>query len=305
VTAWQRPDSASNRNGELTNLANQAASLTAAAVSSGGTIVSTATPPTKASNPKLLLVLPSALLAGLLIGFILAFAVDRKAKRISSARELGRVDLSVLLSLTMKDLRPGPMVSARSAAGLEFAELARVNAAAFGWLILQSRFRGMSPEHYAPQCPGRRSWLHAVTAFRPPGSGCHRCQAGRVVVPPGGGRVPSAPGRPAQPERQAGEPGGLGDRQPDQAGPVRAGLSRVGRHGRVAEGNAQVSVGVAAAAAAGAVGAACGRQPIRPHRALQARASRPHRVLSLTVTTPAAALSHSHADPKLTVKHEL
>ena len=61
---------------------------------------------------------------------------------------------------------------------------------------------------------------------------------------------------------QAGEPGGLGDRQPDQAEPARAGLARIGGHGRVAEGDAHVSVvhvsiGVAAAAAGGA---ACGRQ---------------------------------------------
>jgi len=33
--------------------------------------------------------------------------------------------------------------------------------------------------------------------------------------------------------RQAGEPGGLGDRQPDQAGPARAGLSGVGWYRRV------------------------------------------------------------------------
>ena len=119
-------------NGELTNLANQEASLTAAASSSGGTIITTATPPTKPSRPKLLLVLPSALLAGLLIGLIIAFALDRRAKRIGSARGLDRFGLPVLLSLSMKDLRSGPIVSARSAAGLEFAELARVAAAALG-----------------------------------------------------------------------------------------------------------------------------------------------------------------------------
>jgi capsular polysaccharide biosynthesis protein len=117
-------------NGELTNLANQEASLTGAAVPSGGTIITTATPPAKSTSPKHLLVLPSGLLAGLLIGLIVAFAIDRRAKRISSARELDRFGLPVLLSLSTKDLRPGPMVSARSAAGLEFAELARVTAAA-------------------------------------------------------------------------------------------------------------------------------------------------------------------------------
>jgi len=119
-------------NGELTNLANQAASLTAASTYSGGTIISSATPPTKSSSPKLLLILPSALLAGLLIGLILAFAVDRKAKRISGARELERFGLPVLLNLSRKDLRADPMVSARSAAGFELAELARITAATLG-----------------------------------------------------------------------------------------------------------------------------------------------------------------------------
>lgn len=118
-------------NGELTNLANQEASLTAA-VSSGGTVITAATPPAKPSRPKLLLVLPSALLAGLLIGLIAAFAIDRRAKRISSVRGLDRFGFPVLLSLSTKDLRRGPMVSARSAAGLQFAELAHVTAAALG-----------------------------------------------------------------------------------------------------------------------------------------------------------------------------
>jgi hypothetical protein len=58
-----------------------------------------------------------------------------------------------------------------------------------------------------------------------------------MVVPPGGGLVPPAPGGPAQLEGklgggkepcypaggQAGEPDGLGDRELDQAQPARAG----------------------------------------------------------------------------------
>ncbi len=119
-------------NGELTNLANQEASLTASSASSGGALITSATPPTKASRPKLLLVLPSALLAGLLIGLIAAFALDRRAKRISSARGLDRFGLPVMLSLSAKDLRRGPIAPVRSAAGLEFAELAQVTAAALG-----------------------------------------------------------------------------------------------------------------------------------------------------------------------------
>jgi hypothetical protein len=77
-----------------------------------------------------------------------------------------------------------------------------------------------------------------------------------MVVPSGGSLVPSAPGGPAQPEGklgwgkepccpvggQAGEPGGLGYREPDQAQPTRAGLAGVCGDGRVAERYAQVSV---------------------------------------------------------------
>ena len=56
----------------------------------------------------------------------------------------------------------------------------------------------------------------------------------------------------AQSRGQPGEPGGLGDRQPDQAQPARAGLAGVGGHGRVAEGDAQVSViGISVGVAAG------------------------------------------------------
>jgi hypothetical protein len=93
-----------------------------------------------------------------------------------------------------------------------------------------------------------------------------------MVVPPGGGLVPSAPGGPAQPEGelgrgrepccpvggQPGEPGGLGDREPDQAQPGRAGLAGVCGDGRVAERYAQVSVVGAGVGVAGAGVRGCG-----------------------------------------------
>jgi hypothetical protein len=77
------------------------------------------------------------------------------------------------------------------------------------------------------------------------------------VVPAGGGLVASSAGGPAQGEGepgagdepggvllcQAGQPGGLGDRQLDRADLARAGLAAAGGHRRVAEGNHQVSVG--------------------------------------------------------------
>jgi hypothetical protein len=94
--------------------------------------------------------------------------------------------------------------------------------------------------------PGR-SWL--------PGSGQGK-EPGAVVVPAGGGLVPSPAGGPAQREGepgagdqpggvvrgQAGEPGGLGDRQPDRGDAGRAGLPAAGRDGGVAERDLQVSV---------------------------------------------------------------
>ena len=97
-----------------------------------------------------------------------------------------------------------------------------------------------------------------------------------MVVPPGGGLVPPAPGGPAQPEGelgwgeepccpvggQAGEPGCLGDRELDQAQPTRAGLAGVCGDGGVAERYAQVSVIDVAVGVAGAGGRGCrgGRQ---------------------------------------------
>ena len=111
-----------------------------------------------------------------------------------------------------------------------------------------------------------------------------------MVVPPGGGLMPSAPGGPAQPEGklgggkepccpvggQAGEPGGLGDREPDQAELARAGLAGVCGDGRVAERYAQVSVVGAGTdvACAGSATAVAGGRSIRPHRALRMAAWR-------------------------------
>jgi capsular polysaccharide biosynthesis protein len=119
--------------GELKSLADQEISLTAAAASSsGGTIITAATPPAKPSSPKPLLALPSGLLAGFLLGVIAALILDRRRKRISSSRELDRFGLPVLLDLSGKDFGRDPVVSARSAAGLEFAELARVTASGLG-----------------------------------------------------------------------------------------------------------------------------------------------------------------------------
>src|SRR5487761_521153 len=122
--------------------------------------------------------------------------------------------------------------------------------------------RGVVTSRYL--LPGR-GWL--------PGSGYGK-EPGAVVVPAGGGLVPPPPGRPAQREGepgagdqpcgvvrgQAGEPGGLGDRQPDRGDAGGAGLPAAGRDGGVAERDLQVSVAdlVIAARRAAAVTSAAG-----------------------------------------------
>src|SRR5260370_28403892 len=85
-------------------------------------------------------------------------------------------------------------------------------------------------------------------------------------MPAGGGRVQPPRERPAEREGQAGagdqpggvlpgeagEPGGLGERQLDGGDPWRAGLPAAIRDGRVAEGYLQVSVADVAVASRGA-----------------------------------------------------
>ena len=98
-----------------------------------------------------------------------------------------------------------------------------------------------------------------------------------MVMPPGDGLVAPPAGGPSQREREPGaadqpggglggepgQPGGLGGGQLDQAGARRARLPAAGRDGRVAEGDAQVSVvsvAVVVTGAAGGRGACGGRQ---------------------------------------------
>ena len=112
--------------GQLRSLANQAASLSAqAAASSGGSIISKATPPATPSSPKKKIILPSGLLAGLLIGLIIAFAWDKRDTRIKDARNLGQFGVPTLLTVSGKDLDRELLAAPRSTAGLEFTELAR------------------------------------------------------------------------------------------------------------------------------------------------------------------------------------
>jgi capsular polysaccharide biosynthesis protein len=101
---------------------------------SGGSIISNASPPGKPSSPKKLLILPSGLVAGLIIGLILAFAVDRRDKSFHGANDVERaLDLPVLLSLPDDAFgRQVSLASPRSRTGKAFTELANAVSAAMG-----------------------------------------------------------------------------------------------------------------------------------------------------------------------------
>jgi capsular polysaccharide biosynthesis protein/Mrp family chromosome partitioning ATPase len=121
--------------GQLHALGDQVAPLTAQqANASGGSVITPATPPTSPASPRKLLVLPSGLLAGLVIGLAAAFAADRRDSRIHSARDVERfLDLPVLLGPFPR--KPSPHVSLaspRSRAGHAFTELGHTIAAALG-----------------------------------------------------------------------------------------------------------------------------------------------------------------------------
>jgi len=100
----------------------------------GGTVITKATPPGKPSKPKKTLILPSGLVAGLLIGLIAAFLVDRRDKRIHNAVHVERLlDLPVLLNLEAGSFgREVSIASPRSKTGQAFTDLAHGVAAALG-----------------------------------------------------------------------------------------------------------------------------------------------------------------------------
>ena len=119
---------------QLSSLNSQVAQLTTEmADPSGGSIISNATPPQKPTSPRLLLIVPSGLLVGLLIGLVLAFIVDRKDQRIHGPRDVSQLDVPVLMSLPLKGSAPELAIAApRSGIGREFAELADVVAGSLG-----------------------------------------------------------------------------------------------------------------------------------------------------------------------------
>jgi capsular polysaccharide biosynthesis protein len=122
-------------NSQAASLSHQVGVLVAEeANSSAGSITSSAVAPAKPSSPQKILILPSGLVAGLLIGLIAAFLVDRRDKRIHNARDLERyLDLPVLLSVSAKKYGTQPsLVGPRSRTGQAFAELAHTSSAALG-----------------------------------------------------------------------------------------------------------------------------------------------------------------------------
>ncbi len=118
---------------QLRALANQSAALSASgAAASGGSIITKATPPTKPSTPKKTVILPSGLVAGLLIGLLIAFAWDKRDTRVRNPRSLGQLGTPMLLTVSAKKLDREPLAAPRSSAGEDFGELARTTTAALG-----------------------------------------------------------------------------------------------------------------------------------------------------------------------------
>ena len=130
-------DAANSQLNELQNQINQLTpelfSLDAPGNTLAGHVITPATPPTKASSPRALLLLPSGLFVGLLLGLVGAFIAERKDDRIHTTREIERFfDLPVLLSVRANAGRDVALAASRSQAGREFAELARYVATSLG-----------------------------------------------------------------------------------------------------------------------------------------------------------------------------
>lgn len=119
---------------QLSALRSDISALSGSVNYTPGSIITAATPPAAPANPKPLLDIPSGLVAGLLIGLVLAFARDRRDDRIHSAQEMERFfSMPVLLELGRKqrDQLKG-LVSPHSEAGRAFTELAEAVGAGLG-----------------------------------------------------------------------------------------------------------------------------------------------------------------------------
>jgi capsular polysaccharide biosynthesis protein/MinD-like ATPase involved in chromosome partitioning or flagellar assembly len=126
---------ASSDSSQLHALSNQAAALTGeGANSTGGNVIGLASRPNAPSSPRRLLILPSGLVAGILISVLLALVINRRDDRIYTVDEAERaLDAPVLLSLIQRKAIPAVgLLSPRSRAGHGFIELARGVAASLG-----------------------------------------------------------------------------------------------------------------------------------------------------------------------------
>lgn len=125
----------------LANISTQLGPLRAAVAALGasnnykaGYVITAAAPPGAPSSPRKLLYGPSGLMAGLLIGLILAFAADRRDGRVHSAPDVERfLDLPVLFTLAQRQLGlQSTLVPPRSTTGRAFTELAGAVASTLG-----------------------------------------------------------------------------------------------------------------------------------------------------------------------------
>src|SRR5450755_185681 len=99
-----------------------------------GQIATPATAPTSPSSPRALLLLPSGVLAGLLLGLLTAFLVDFRDRRIHAARDVERfLDLPVLVNMSAgKSRLQAAIAPPRSRGGQAFTELGQYVAASLG-----------------------------------------------------------------------------------------------------------------------------------------------------------------------------
>jgi capsular polysaccharide biosynthesis protein len=120
---------------QLSNLNNKVATLKSeAAQTNGGRVTTPAGVPGAPSSPKKGLVLPSGLVAGLIIGLVIAFVWDRRDKRIHDMRDVERFfQLPVLLDLPKGSIgRQVSLASPRSRSGKAFTEMANAVGASLG-----------------------------------------------------------------------------------------------------------------------------------------------------------------------------
>jgi capsular polysaccharide biosynthesis protein len=92
-----------------------------------GHVINPAVPPSSPTSPRKLLLVPSGLVAGLIIGLIVAFWVDSRGQRLHAARDVERLlELPVLLNLRKAQARASTELASRGSRPVRaFAQLAQ------------------------------------------------------------------------------------------------------------------------------------------------------------------------------------